>query len=377
MKSLSVIATVMGFLVAQVPSSWSAPQTSPAPPVASGATSAPAIGSGSGPRIQFQSTTHNFGKVLAGQPVKCEFIFTNTGDATLEVTAVNPGCRCTVAGTWTHQVEPGKTGVIPLQLETAAFGGQTVTRAVSVTSNAKNQPMASLQLTGTFWRPVEVSPPTAVLNVVADAPSNAPVVVRIVSSLDEPITLSEPESNNPGFAAALKTIRPGKEFELIVRTVPPLNQGMSQAAITMKTSSTNVPTISVNAYATVQPVIAVRPPQVMLPPNPITNAFSAPVTILNNGVNPLTLSDATVNTNGVDVKVKEVLPGRQFTITLTFPAGFEIAPDRRLELSVKTSNPQSPLIKVPLRQIPRAVRPLPIPPPPPAGVAPAPPAARS
>ena len=363
MKPFTIIAT-MSFLLAQALSALSAPQTNPATSAIRGA--APETRNVSGPMIQFQSTTYNFGKVSAGGPVRCEFIFTNTGDATLEITAVSPGCHCTTAGNWSHQVEPGKTGIIPLQLDTAFFGGQTVTRAVTVTSNAKNQPSATLQLTGTVWKPIELSPASANFNVVADAPSNPPVVVRVTNNLEEPITLSEPECNNRSFATELKTIEPGKVFELLVRAVSLPNQGLAQGVITMKTSSTNVPTITVNAQAYVQPAIVISPPQIMLPPGPITNAFPYAVSIRNNKTSPLSLSDASVSTNGVEVALKEVEPGRQFTVTLIFPAGFEIAPGRDVQLSLKTSNPGSPLIKVPVRQLPRAARPLPVPPPRPA-----------
>ena len=44
----------------------------------------------------------------------------------------------------------------------------------------------------------------------ADAPSGASTIVRIVNNTEEPITLSEPESNNHSFAAELKTTQPGK-----------------------------------------------------------------------------------------------------------------------------------------------------------------------
>jgi len=43
-----------------------------------------------------------------------------------------------------------------------------------------------------------------------------------VNQFDEPVTLSEPESTNAAFRAELKTVKPGKEFELHVSTVTPL-----------------------------------------------------------------------------------------------------------------------------------------------------------
>src|SRR5881394_3212907 len=86
----------------------------------------------SGPRIEFATPTYNFGKVNAGELVRHDFVFTNTGGALLEITDVRPGCGCTTAGTWDKRVEPGKTGKIPLQFNPANFSGP-VTKGATVT----------------------------------------------------------------------------------------------------------------------------------------------------------------------------------------------------------------------------------------------------
>ncbi len=62
------------------------------------------------PRIQFSETTFDFGKVKPSDTLKHDFIVTNTGAATLEITAVQPGCGCTTAGAWDRLIKPGKSG---------------------------------------------------------------------------------------------------------------------------------------------------------------------------------------------------------------------------------------------------------------------------
>ena len=54
----------------------------------------------------------------SGEPVKYTYVFTNTGDRLLILNSVQPQCGCTAAGEWTKQVEPGKTGSIPIQFNT-------------------------------------------------------------------------------------------------------------------------------------------------------------------------------------------------------------------------------------------------------------------
>src|SRR5438046_407393 len=57
-----------------------------------------------GPQIQFATPVFDFGKAKGGEAVKHDFIFTNTGNTLLEITAAQPSCGCTTAGEWSHKV---------------------------------------------------------------------------------------------------------------------------------------------------------------------------------------------------------------------------------------------------------------------------------
>ena len=217
------------------------------------AVTAPAVNSG--PGIQFQNAIYDFGKIKSGELVKYTFTFTNSGDAVLILTNVQPQCGCTTAGEWTRQVEPGKTGAIPIQFSSANYGGQVV-KTVTITSNDKNQPSVGLQLKGTVWKPIDVQPMFAVLNIPPHSAGTVTTTAHIVNNMEEPITLSPPESNNKSFAAELKTNIAGKDFQVIISAVPPFDQANRQGQITLKTSSTNMPVISITAWANVQEAIA-------------------------------------------------------------------------------------------------------------------------
>jgi hypothetical protein len=334
----------------------------PAPVLPAGGVAATNV---SGPQIQFASAVYDFGKAVDGEMVRHEFVFTNAGDALLEITGVHPACGCTTAGTWSRQVEPGMTGTIPIQFNSARFAG-AVAKTITVVCNDKRRASIQLQIRGTVWRPIQVNPQTVTLSAVADSPASVSNVVRIVSGLEQPITLSDPESSSRAFAAELKTIQPGKEFELTVRTVPPLKQGGERGMISIKTSATNASAINITTLAVVQPAVAVSPPQIVVPPGLATNATARTVFIRNNDVDPLTLYEPAVNAEGVEVQMKEVAPGRQFTLTLNFPAGFELTPGKVVGLSIKTSHPRFPVIKVPVLPMalpaPRVMKPQELPP---------------
>src|SRR5437016_6651524 len=237
----------------------------PAPP--SGTKSAAVATEASGPRIEFATQVFDFGKVSAGELVRHDFAFTNTGRALLEITDVRPGCGCTTAGTWDRRVQPGKTGLIPLQFNSANFNGK-VTKSATVTCNDPGKSNLVLEITGTIWKPIEVSPPMVVFKASDDTQTNDTKVVRIVNHLDKPLTLSDLQCTNSAFKAELKTVKPGNEYELHITAVPPFTSHSINGLVSLKTSSPTMPTINVSAYVMVEQAVMVTPTQITLPPGP-------------------------------------------------------------------------------------------------------------
>jgi hypothetical protein len=324
-----------------------APGLIPPPPAAATATNV------AGPRIQFETPVYDFGRAQSGDQVKYSYVFTNTGDQVLEISGVQ-ACGCITAN-WTKSVQPGKTGSVPISFNSASYMGPVI-KAVNVTCNDKAHPQTSLQFKGTVWKPVDVIPQMAVLNLTADSPL-ASTSVRVTNNLPEPVTLSAPESDNRLFTAELKTIQEGKEFEVTISPVSLLPQGMSRALVTLKTSSTNVPVVSIPVYANVQPAVTIVPAQVVLPPGPLAQPHTASLDIIDNSTNLIVLFEPRVSATGVEVQMKEVVPGKKFSATLTFPQGFEIPQGQRAELSIKTSHSIMPLIKAPIFQPSRPMPP--------------------
>jgi len=331
----------------------SAQQAPPAVPTKP-AEPAPVSISAIGPKIAFETPMYDFGKVKSGELVKHTFIFTNIGDELLILTNVQPSCGCTTAGDWTRQVQPGKTGTIPIQFNSANYSGSVV-KTVTVTSNDKNQRSVGLQLKGTIWKPIDVNPTFAVMNIPPDTESNVVSKVHIVNNMDDLITLTPPESTQKTFTATLVTNKEGKDFELIITAIPPFSQPNAQSQITMKTSSTNMPTISVTAWANIQQAVVVSPPQVMLGAGPLASPQTVSVMIQNNSAKPLKLTEPAIDHKDAEVKLTEPNPGRTYTATLTFPQGFELASGKKLEFTAKSDNPKFATIKVPITQMAKPV----------------------
>jgi hypothetical protein len=333
----------------------------PAPSVApASATATVTVQEAPGPHIAFDQTSYDFGKVESGELIKHTFYFTNTGNELLEVRDVRPSCGCTTAGAWDKQVEPGKSGSIPVQFNSIGYGG-AVHKLVTVICNDPVNSNAVLNVTGTVWKPIDVLPAFASFNLGPDVQVQDKRVLRITSNINEPLTLSEPQCTNPAFKPDLKTIKEGKEFELTITVVPPLTVASVSAPITMKTSYPKLQVLTVTAFAVVQAPITTIPVQLALPVAPLTNSVSLTATIQNNSTNTLVLSEPKASLEGIEVKLKEVQPGKRFELTAVFPADFQHPIGPPVEVSAKSNFPLKPLVTIPVYQA--AAPPKPVAPP--------------
>ena len=300
-----------------------------------------------GAGIEFALTNYDFGKVKAGELVKYTFIFTNTGTSMLEISEVRPSCGCTTAGEWTRKAEPGQSGLIPVQFDSVKFNG-TVHKTVTVSSNDKHRPSIVLQLSGVVWKPIEIIPPYPVLAVQPEA-TNASTNVRLISNLDEPMTISHLVSSRPGATASVaRTNNPGKEYLLSISASPQSGGGSGQATITLRTSSAEMPIVEIPFWVNVIPAVNVSPAAVILPERRSGATIMSSLIIQNNTAKPLLLTNAAVNFPGVEFRITETSPGKVCTVQFTFPGGFEFPSDRSIAFTAQTGNPLQPLITVPI-----------------------------
>src|ERR1700677_5062348 len=296
-----------------------------------------------GPVIAFDSGSYNFGKVGAGEFVTHTYIVTNTGTGVLEITNVHPACGCTTAAPWTRHIAPGQTGSIPIKFNSTHYTGHVI-KTIDVYSNARNQPHASLLLTGVIWKPIDVMPQTAVINVPPDSSFPALASVRIINEGDQPLTVSDPVSSSKKFSAELKTTKPGKEYELVVSAPPPFNVGNISGMISLKTSLPTMPNLNVNVIVSVQAAVQVSPSQLMLGPCPdrwTTNR----IFIHGNGTNLLTLSEPACSDSRIQVSVLPIQPSRSmYNLVVALPPNYQIEAAQSVVVTVKSNNPKLPVV---------------------------------
>jgi hypothetical protein len=300
----------------------------------------------SGPKILFELPVHDFGRLNGGESGHYVFTFTNGGDRTLEISAVKPECSCLVCEHWTHQVEPGMSGMIPVEFNTLNYSGP-VSKKLSVISNDPGQPELLLDVKAWVWRAIDLAPPSAVFDLVPGELASG-VSIHITNNEAAPLTLSEPKSSHKAIVAELNTVKEGREFNLQIKALPGSYSGNLFGQVTLKTSSTTIPLLEIRVFAMFREEITAAPSTVVLPRHPAGSPVQREIVIRARTARPVKISDPSLDVPGAAFDLREVRPGQLFSVNLTLPAGFDPGSRPKLELRVKTTHPQFPIIKVPI-----------------------------
>lgn len=104
--------------------------------------------SASGAKIQFDSTTVEFGEKDSGEIASVQFKFKNAGTGVLIIDNINSSCGCTVPKLDKKEYQPGESGVLPVQFNTRGYNGRVV-KTITVHSNDSENGMIQLNISGT------------------------------------------------------------------------------------------------------------------------------------------------------------------------------------------------------------------------------------
>lgn len=95
-----------------------------------------------GPKIEFESMVHDFGKVGPSQKLVGEFKFTNTGDETLKITKVEKCCGASTSLD-KDKLAPGESGILEVHFTSSRMATK-IMKHIYVNSNDKKTPRATL-----------------------------------------------------------------------------------------------------------------------------------------------------------------------------------------------------------------------------------------
>jgi len=100
----------------------------------------PAEGS---PKILFEKTEHDLGRIVQGETVGYNFSFTNDGESALMILEAKASCGCTVPRYSKRPISPGESGSIEVVFDSSGRMGQQ-NKTVTIRTNARE---STVQLT--------------------------------------------------------------------------------------------------------------------------------------------------------------------------------------------------------------------------------------
>jgi hypothetical protein len=112
----------------------------------------------SGAKIEFEKEVHDYGNIKYGANGTCTFEFKNTGNAPLIISKAQGSCGCTVPEWPKEPIPPGGKAVIKVKYDTKRPG--PISKSVTITSNATNEPSKVIRIKGTVGPAPEGTSPT-------------------------------------------------------------------------------------------------------------------------------------------------------------------------------------------------------------------------
>jgi thiol-disulfide isomerase/thioredoxin len=304
--------------------------------------------------IKPDETTHDFGSVWVGPPLKYAFKIKNEGDAPLEISKVKPSCGCTIAGDYPKKLDPGQEGEFPFSMMSTKLRG-TFEKGITISSNDPSTPELRLKLRGEVKRYVEIVPASANFGkITGQEPQER--IINITNNTDNPLKLTMVPPADSKFKYDLVEKTPGKQFDLHVTAAPPFAEGSLQSTLTINTNVDAQKDLQVDIQAVVPARLEVQPAVVTLtrPKTegaPPAEGLSRVIKFTNYGKTPTKVLEATVDDPTVTVTVTERKAGEAYTIQVQMPPGYAPPPEGRT-ITLKTDDAQKPVITVPIQAPP-------------------------
>ena len=100
----------------------------------------------SGPMINFEIETIDYGEISKGSDGVRTFIFENTGNAPLEIQGVRSSCGCTIPKKPEVPIAPGDKGEITVKYDTNRVG--VFRKTITVNTNVPSAGIIALKIRG-------------------------------------------------------------------------------------------------------------------------------------------------------------------------------------------------------------------------------------
>lgn len=307
----------------------------------------PALLLAQAPKISFENTHFDFGRISPDKKVSHLYKVTNTGNAILSITNVRPACGCTSTVTGQWSVKPGESTQIEATFDPKGQRG-IVRKSIVVTSNDPAAPETTLTFDAEVVQPIQPNKDNIFFDAV-DRTGSASDMIRFASTDGNAVKLTGAEVPGAPYLH-LATRAEGKDGLLDLKLVGseiPKGQDNGIEVVTVHTANPALPIFRVNVQWQVKPSIVVDPPAVAWSAAKAGSDLRMDITLTQAAGHAFRVTNATATSPLVQVLGVAQAAAAKQTLTLIFSA--KARPGRYAEkATIVTDDPQRPSIEIPV-----------------------------
>ena len=213
-----------------------------------------------GTKMEFDTKVFKCGNVIEGKTEKiyATFVVKNTGDSMLVLKNVRPGCGCTVVK-YDSLIGAGKTAKIEAAVNIANYHSGSISKYITVTSNAENKDGERLTIEATIIPVIDVS--ETYINLDGGDTSKVKTVVLASKKADLKVTevafKTPSQPNTPEWRAEIPlplkytwtpsdSIRADGYHVFKLTIYPPKEEKTINGEMVIKTNHPDKPEITIN-----------------------------------------------------------------------------------------------------------------------------------
>ena len=331
-----------------------------------------------GPKLKFETMVYDFGATSQVDRLQGTFVFTNAGDAVLQIQKPQPSCGCTVAGVKPEKVPPGTTGELTFNVNISQGAVGHIEKYITVPSNDSQSPSQRLTIKADIRKTYDINPSQMSIGLLREgATTNVTFTVRRVDN-NKKLVLTRVEADGSMLSGRIEmsgeTNNPSAQIVVKVQASGPARV-FSEGLRVYADDNTNTPAFRLSVNGRVIGELAVTPETLFWSiPNPENWPGSRSTAVTTRHViistaqtgQPLRVSNLTCSLSDLNVELQTVVSGTTYSVIATLPKAPAATEQGTIKLA--TNMPKYPEVQIPvviqvlpLRRVP--VRALPSAPP--------------
>lgn len=300
------------------------------------------------PKIVCDTPVYQFGEMDNTRDVEHVFILRNTGELSLEITAVRATCGCTATEMSTKIIPPGGQAELKAKLTLRGRQGRQ-RKAIMIHSNDPETPMLSLYFDGTAVTGMDVRPRQVFFGRVTSDAVATGIVEVVMSRSEKPTRVTKVSAGSPLLAAEHTPASEGAPDRIVITTVPPLPKGTFRGSVRVESDHPQYPSVDVVVSGFVVSDVTFAPQELILPEQPEV-AVTRYILVRSE-------SDRAFQVTSIDVPQPEI----EAIVQQTAPTAYRIEV-RNIKASgdlngkairVNTTLQETPQFSIPIRIVPR------------------------